>query len=66
MVMVFIRVSHSCLFIKLGTLFNSVVATFGFKSCENHSLSKRHNGGNKEHTYLEGNVLPENRILPKD
>ena len=48
MVMVFIRVSHSCLLIKLGTIFNSVVATVGFKSFENHSLFKINNGSNGE------------------
>ena len=39
------RVSHSCLFIELGPICNSMAAPFWLKSCEDHSLLESYNGG---------------------
>ena len=43
--MAVIGVSHSCLFIELGPICNSMAASLWFKSNEDHSLLKSYNGG---------------------
>ena len=38
-------VSHICLLVELGPICNSMAASLCLKSCEDHSLLKRYNGG---------------------
>ena len=39
------RLSHSRLLIEMDQICNSMAASLWFKSCEDHSLLKRYNGG---------------------
>ena len=38
-------VSHICLLVELGPIFNSMATSLCLKSCEDHSLLKSLNGG---------------------
>ena len=49
-------VSHSCLFVELGPICNSMAASLCLKSFEDHSLLKSYNGGQWKNNYRSGPI----------
>ena len=45
------KVSHSCLYIELGPICNSISASMCLKSCEDQTSLKSYNGGSWENSY---------------
>ena len=54
--MVVTGVSHSYLLIELGPICNSMAASLGLKSCEDHSLLKSYNGDLWKNNYRSGPI----------